>query len=173
MGLLYIKVEDCQVWCKKVKDEGLMGNLGFLFIEFDFLNKNTSIQKEPNLDPMKNTNITENDAICKEYIHLIIRYLKQHKQYASKPNLTPEDKRVLEYHLKDVARHAVLANTSIEECVAIFESRITRLIEGDHDQWESFLEIIRRYKNFLTKLDFITVDEFFRYFTKKQISGKS
>lgn len=115
---------------------------------------------------------TEDEKFRSEYIRLIINHVKNYKFTNHGSLLSPEDKRVIEYHLKDVARHAVLENTSTEECIAIFNGRIERLIKGDKQEWENVLELARRHRNFITQMDIVLMDDLFRHFIKKRVSVK-
>lgn len=115
---------------------------------------------------------TEDKIVCRNYIQLLAKYLKQEKDFSSRPNLSLEDKKVIAHHLKDIARHVIVENPSTEDYVALFMSRINRLINGDSGEWGRVLELVRQQRDLLTQIDLVTMDDLFRYFTKKRASSK-
>ncbi len=99
------------------------------------------------------------------YLMLILKKLKECKTTSSNQlTFTEDDKKVIEYHLKDVARESVLTDTSLEECTAIFVSRINRLVLAEKREWERIRELIQKNKGSLSDEEILEFDYLSRYF---------
>ena len=97
---------------------------------------------------------TDHDSYIKRYFDLIHKALSTTLEFEGQ--FTPEqiendDKKVIEYYLKDCARHAVSANLSPEECSVIFCGRINRLANRDKREWTEVTERIKENLSVLGK----------------------
>ncbi len=119
----------------------------------------------------KKPQLTEDEICRRAYILLLIKVLKHCKVYnLASSSLTTQDKAVIEYHLRNVAMHAVLEDTSQDECVAIFEGRISRLITANNEEWLRVNDLLNRNELLLTteeKNEFATLFTYFRGEKKK------
>jgi hypothetical protein len=82
-------------------------------------------------------------------------------------SISPDDKKVIEYYLKDVTRRAILQSASQDECVALFTARIGRLITSDREEWARTLELVRKHSKLLKQKEIIEMDSLHQEFTKK------
>lgn len=118
--------------------------------------------------PMKpKEKMTEDETYRHNYVKLIIKALKHCTHYSPDSiSLFPEDKNVIEYHLRNVARHAVVEDTSTEDCVALFKTRIERLVTGNSEAWTGTLEFVRRHQLLLSQEEIKQMNTMFHQFRK-------
>lgn len=94
------------------------------------------------------------------YVRLLLTKLKECKKTTSSQlGFSEQDKRVIEYYLKDVARKAVLEDTSREECVGIFIARIDRLVFSDKSEWERVRELVQQNRRSLISEEIDELDK--------------
>jgi len=77
---------------------------------------------------------TDHENFCKRYFEIVLKTLKSKEAI----DLSSEDKRVIEYYLKDVSQHPVSANATIQECVHLFQIRVKLLKDDDEEEWDYF-----------------------------------
>ena len=114
---------------------------------------------------MKTIQPTCDKTYRQSFVRLILKSLKKCKNSEAKQlTFNPQEKQVIEHHLKDIAREPVFVDTSLEECVQIFITRIERLIKSDANEWEIVREIIKNNARYLTPEEIIEFDNIFHYF---------
>ena len=122
----------------------------------------------------KEIEMTEDEVNRREYILLIIKGLKHCKTYTVEEiNFNTEDKKVIEYHLKDVAQRAVIEDTSQEECIAIFKGRLSRLITGLREEWLNTANLVSRHRLLISDKEAKTIDDLCRCYFKKRTGALS
>lgn len=120
------------------------------------------------------TEMTEEEKYRRNYILLILKGLKHCKtSIADDMTLNPEEKKVVEYHLKDVAQRTVIEDTSQEECVAIFKGRLSRLAKGYREEWINTANLISRHRLLISDNEAETLDTMCRAFFKKRTGALS
>lgn len=113
---------------------------------------------EPQLNTMsqlhtKPVELTEDEKLKQTYISLMVKHLEHCKIYDPYSyRFNTEDKRAIEYYLKDVSHRPVKQDYSQDQCVKVFEERIVAMITNKASEWEAFRELVERYENIIEHL---------------------
>ena len=96
--------------------------------------------------------LTPEETCRRNYLLLLISALKHCKLYhVGSVTLNQPDKEVIMYSPKDVAAHAVLEETSQDDCVQLFMQRIGRLVTCHKPEWRRLDDTLKRHGHLLSK----------------------
>lgn len=100
-----------------------------------------------------------------KYIRLIFSNLNKCKKGIKPEELdfTIEEKKVVEYYLKDVAQQTVKEHMSLDQCLEIFKERLQKLVSKNQSEWTRISEITSQLEEFLEPED-IQVAKDMRWF---------
>ena len=119
----------------------------------------------------KTAELNEDETYRLAYVRLLFKKLKECKADTQPQELQffPEDQKTIEYHAINVTRHAVSAHISTQDCVALFQGRIERLIAKDNDEWSRINDLITRNKKLLEQSDKEDLRNMTWYFLRKHV----